>query len=62
MTPLKVFDQVVICLDKKPFEFWSDLEKANFVKDLKSATLKLKTSLESKTLQATILILISRHY
>jgi len=53
MTPLKVFDQVVICLDKKPFEFWSDLEKANFVKDLKSATLKLKTSLESKTLQDT---------
>lgn len=53
MTPLKVFDQVVICLDKKPFEFWPDLEKANLIKDLKSAIIKLKMSLESKNLKDT---------
>ncbi|MBI4992562.1 MAG: hypothetical protein HZC26_00250 [Candidatus Magasanikbacteria bacterium] len=53
MTPLKIFDQVVICLGKKPFEFWPDLGKANFVKGLKSAIYKLKTSLESKNLKDT---------
>lgn len=51
MTPLKIFDKVVICLGKKPFGFWPDLARADFIRDLKSAIFKLKTSLESKNLQ-----------
>ena len=53
MTPLKIFDKIVICLGQKPFDFWPDSDRANFVKDLKSAIFKLKTSLESKNLQDT---------
>lgn len=53
MAPLKIFGKVVICLGKKSFEFWPDSTKTDFVKDLKSAILKLKTNLESKNLKDT---------